>query len=180
MGEYLLFPKGSPRPTILSPEMLGLEQPSVGIFARAASAIGGTSRAASTAQSVSRFRRRSAAAPPQTQSGGSSPRGDNKVDSPRRRSASRNGSSGGGRVTVLIDEEVPLPCPVLPLQKMRLFQILSPATVARGRYFGNHLTIKPDWIQVDRPYFDAPGMNLSFILIILRTCTLLFCFSSWP
>ena len=168
MGEYLLLPKGSPRPSILTPEMLGLQQPSGGIFARAASAIGSTSRTASKAQSESRHKWTTA--PPQTHSGGCSPRG-NKLVSSRQDSASRRDSrraAVGGTVIVHIEEEgstlprmIPLARPILPLQRMRLFQILSPVTVSRGRYFGIHLTLKPDWIQVDRPYFDAPGIQSS-------------------
>ena len=41
---------------------------------------------------------------------------------------------------------------------LSLYQLLSPKLgLSRGRSFGNMLRLKPEWIQVDGGYFDAPG-----------------------
>ena len=44
--------------------------------------------------------------------------------------------------------------------QLRIFQILSPNMVWRGRVFGTFLALKPDdWKPVDASYFDAPGVK---------------------
>ena len=43
---------------------------------------------------------------------------------------------------------------------LRMYQILSPNMVWRGRVFGSFLALKPeDWKPVDASYFAAPGEN---------------------
>ena len=43
---------------------------------------------------------------------------------------------------------------------LQLYQVLAPCLVARARVFGSSLALKEDWIPVDAPYFDAPGVNV--------------------
>ena len=44
------------------------------------------------------------------------------------------------------------------MRLLSLYQVLSPKlSLSRGRSFGNTLRLKPEWIQVDGGYFDAPG-----------------------
>ena len=40
---------------------------------------------------------------------------------------------------------------------LRLYQILSPSLVERGRLFGSKLALKDEWVKIDSSYFDAPG-----------------------
>ncbi|GAX72947.1 hypothetical protein CEUSTIGMA_g402.t1 [Chlamydomonas eustigma] len=39
----------------------------------------------------------------------------------------------------------------------RMYQVLAPNLVSRGRYFGSTLSLKDDWYCLDSPYFDAPS-----------------------
>ena len=41
--------------------------------------------------------------------------------------------------------------------KLRLYQILSPALAGRAWVWGNKMSLKEDWRCTDMPYFDAPG-----------------------
>ena len=40
---------------------------------------------------------------------------------------------------------------------LRLFQVLNPDLVARGRHFGTRVALGNQWKRLDMPYFDAPG-----------------------
>ena len=55
----------------------------------------------------------------------------------------------------------PLPLPSPPLQEeppLKLYQILPPSLAGRAKVFGNKLALKDDWLCVDQPYFNAPGV----------------------
>jgi hypothetical protein len=41
--------------------------------------------------------------------------------------------------------------------KLRLYQILSPALAGRAWVWGNKMSLKEDWGCTDMPYFEAPG-----------------------
>lgn len=45
-------------------------------------------------------------------------------------------------------------------QRMRLYQVLAPSQLARGRIFGGKLALKEEWLALDSPYFNAPGEQL--------------------
>ena len=45
-------------------------------------------------------------------------------------------------------------------QRMRLYQVLAPSLLARGRIFGGKLALKAEWLALDSPYFSAPGEQL--------------------
>jgi hypothetical protein len=40
---------------------------------------------------------------------------------------------------------------------LRVYQVLSPVLEDRGPYFGAHLALKEEWLEVDSPYYEAPG-----------------------
>ncbi|GAX78738.1 hypothetical protein CEUSTIGMA_g6175.t1 [Chlamydomonas eustigma] len=41
---------------------------------------------------------------------------------------------------------------------LRLYQVLAPSLKSRGQIFGSKLRLKPGWVCVDEPYFNAPGL----------------------
>jgi hypothetical protein len=44
---------------------------------------------------------------------------------------------------------------------LRIYQVLHPSLMARGRLFGGRPPrLKEHWVEVDPPYFDAPGGSL--------------------
>ncbi|GAX78739.1 hypothetical protein CEUSTIGMA_g6176.t1 [Chlamydomonas eustigma] len=43
-------------------------------------------------------------------------------------------------------------------QIMRIYQVLAPSLVSRGHVFGSKLSLKEEWVCVDEPYFNAPGV----------------------
>lgn len=45
-------------------------------------------------------------------------------------------------------------------QVVRLYQVLAPSLVGRGRVFGSRLALKDEWQALDVPYFDAPGEDM--------------------
>ncbi len=50
--------------------------------------------------------------------------------------------------------------------RLRIFQALSPNLIARGRYFGSKNALGQGkigrWVQLDAPYFNAPGEERAF------------------
>ncbi|KAG1677749.1 hypothetical protein FOA52_001061 [Chlamydomonas sp. UWO 241] len=44
--------------------------------------------------------------------------------------------------------------------RLRLYQVLAPSLVGRGRHFGSATSLKSEWVCVDQPYFSAPGVEL--------------------
>lgn len=47
-------------------------------------------------------------------------------------------------------------------QVVRLYQVLAPSLVGRGRVFGSKLALKHEWQALDVPYFDAPGEEIGW------------------
>ncbi|GAX79288.1 hypothetical protein CEUSTIGMA_g6729.t1 [Chlamydomonas eustigma] len=41
---------------------------------------------------------------------------------------------------------------------LKLYQVLAPSFTGRGPLFGSHLSLKEDWICINKPYYSAPGM----------------------
>ena len=48
----------------------------------------------------------------------------------------------------------------LLLRALHLYQLLAPSMVARGCYFGSRLSLKPEWRQLDRDFYQAPGDSM--------------------
>ncbi|GAX78935.1 hypothetical protein CEUSTIGMA_g6375.t1 [Chlamydomonas eustigma] len=46
---------------------------------------------------------------------------------------------------------------VKAFKMLRLYQVLAPSLASRARVFGNKVTLKKEWVQIDTPYFDAAG-----------------------
>ena len=142
MGEYVFMPKTQPMSVVLSPEFLGLEHLSAGLFSRDsftptkhfASASGPQHKAQ---PSLLMHRRSHVPATGSIRQHGGGPMS---------RSMSAIASAGRG-------------AGASPLgQRLRMYQVLSPCQVGRGQVFGSKLVLKEEWTQLDAPYFSAPGM----------------------
>ena len=58
----------------------------------------------------------------------------------------------GGRVDMQAEDGIPP-----SVRHLHLYQVLAPSLVARARFFGSELALGAEWLQLDPPYFSAPG-----------------------
>ena len=56
------------------------------------------------------------------------------------------------------------------LRRLKLFQILSPGLVGRAKVFGSKLALKEEWVCIDPPYFNAPGVNVDSRVRMMHAC----------
>ncbi|KAG1668570.1 hypothetical protein FOA52_007304 [Chlamydomonas sp. UWO 241] len=47
------------------------------------------------------------------------------------------------------------------VDRLKLYQVISPRQQQRGRIFGSKLALGDDWAQIDGCYYDAPGATLA-------------------
>ena len=127
MGEYAQCPSRPLFPMVLTPQYLGLHSE---LREDPPSAL--TTKAATTLRS---------------------PSSPEDINEARTNTMQRLPSQQPGE---LVEEQAEDALP-LSVHHLHLYQVLAPSLVARGRLFGSELALGAEWLQLDPPYFSAPG-----------------------